>query len=180
MDIDWGHLFGFGVSPFELIVRGSAIYWFLFLLFRFVLRRDIGSIAIADVLLVVLIADASQNAMAGAYDSISEGFVLVATIAAWNYAFDWASYHSVPLRRLMEPDPLPLVRDGRMLRKNMRRELITVAELVARLHEAGLEHFEDVASATLETDGTITIIKREDPRRDEDTPRPPKKRQPVA
>jgi len=176
MGVDWSHLFGFGVSPLELMVRGTAIYWFLFLLFRFVLHRDIGSIAIADVLLVVLIADASQNAMAGAYDSISEGCVLVATIAGWNYLLDWLSFHNLRLRRFLEPDPLPLVREGRLLRANMRRELVTVPELIAKLHEAGLERFEDVARATLESDGTITIIKREEPREDEDVPRPPRKR----
>ena len=77
-------LFRFGVDPWELVLRGSAMYWFLFLLFRLVLRRDAGSIAIADILLLVLIADASQNAMAGGYDHVADGMVLVATIAAWN------------------------------------------------------------------------------------------------
>ena len=56
--MDLASLFSFHVSPLELVVRGSLIYWFLFLLFRFVLRRDVGSVGIADVLLVVLIADA--------------------------------------------------------------------------------------------------------------------------
>lgn len=81
---DWGALFSIGVQPLELVVRGTAMYWFLFLLFRFVLRRDVGSIGIADVLLLVLIADAAQNAMAGSYESITEGCLLVATIVGWN------------------------------------------------------------------------------------------------
>ena len=58
-------IFEFHVSAWELFVRGSLIYWFLFLLFRFVLRRDAGSMGIADILLVVLIADASQNGCPG-------------------------------------------------------------------------------------------------------------------
>jgi len=52
-------LFAFHVSPVELIVRGTLMYWFLFLIFRFVLRRDAGAVGIADMLLVVLVADAS-------------------------------------------------------------------------------------------------------------------------
>src|SRR3954464_5411121 len=64
-------LFGFSIHPAEILVRGTAIYWFLFLLFRFVLRRDTGSMAISDILLVVLVADAAQNAMAGDYKSIA-------------------------------------------------------------------------------------------------------------
>ena len=56
------------MNPLELIARGSLMDWFLFLLFRFVLRRDAGSIAISAVPLLVLIADASQNSMAGGYE----------------------------------------------------------------------------------------------------------------
>lgn len=176
MSPDWAHLFGFGVSPLELVVRGTAIYWFLFLLFRFVLRRDIGSIAIADVLLVVLIADASQNAMAGGYDSISEGMVLVATIGGWNYLIDWLSYHSPLLRRVMEPAPLKLIDHGRLLRKNLRAEMVTLDELQAKLREFGIERIEDVSVATLESDGTITAIRRQ-PR---DLPHAPRARKPGA
>ena len=67
------------MNPLELVVRGTAMYWVLFLLFRFVLRRDVGSIAIADVLLLVL-ADASQNAMAGGYETVSDGVELMAAL----------------------------------------------------------------------------------------------------
>jgi uncharacterized membrane protein YcaP (DUF421 family) len=58
------------------------MYLFLFLLFRFVMRRDVGAIGIADVLLIVIIADASQNAIAGGYDSVTEGLVVVATLVS--------------------------------------------------------------------------------------------------
>lgn len=77
---DLAALLRFDVSPGELLLRGSLMYWLLFLLFRFVLRRDTGSIAIADILLLVLIADASQNAMAGGYNTVAEGAVLVGTL----------------------------------------------------------------------------------------------------
>ena len=73
MDLDWSALFGLSLSPLELIVRGTAMYWFLFLLFRVVIRRRVGAVGISDVLLLVIIADASQNAMSGDYQSISDG-----------------------------------------------------------------------------------------------------------
>ena len=157
--IDLGELFRVSVSPLEIVVRGTAMYWFLFLLFRFVLRRDVGSIGIADVLLLVLIADASQNAMAGGYESITEGCLLVATIAGWNYALDWAAFHFPALRRVVEPPPLALVRDGRMLRKHMRRELVTPDELQAKLREHGIEDLAEVKVARIESDGEITVIR---------------------
>lgn len=156
--MDWSVMFRLGVDPVELVIRGTAIYWFLFLLFRFVLRRDVGSLAIADVLLVVLIADAAQNGMSGGYQSITDGMVLVATLAGWNYLLDWASFHSPQLRRWVEPRPLPLVRDGQLIRNNMRRGLVTLDELMTRLRESGIEQLSGVKLAVLEGDGNISVI----------------------
>src|SRR5262245_30041862 len=101
-------------------------------LFRFVLRRDVGSIGIADILLLVLIADASQNAMAGGYTTVAEGMVLVTTIALWNYLLDWSSYHVEFVRRLIEPAPLLLVRNGRVQRTNLRREMMSLDDLYSK------------------------------------------------
>jgi len=158
--IDWSEVFRLG-DPLGLIVRGTAIYWFLFVLFRFVLRRDAGSMGIADLLMIVLIADASQNAMAGSYESVSDGFVLVATLIFWNYLFDALAYRSERLRRFLQPQPLLMVKDGRMLRRNMRRELVTDEELQAMLRENGIEDMSEVKSAHMESDGQISVIRNE-------------------
>lgn len=151
-------LFRLTVPVAEILIRGSAIYWFLFLLFRFVIRRDIGSIAIADMLLVVLIADASQNAMAGGYESIGDGCLLISTIAGWNYLLDWGSYRFPALRRVIEARPLLLVRHGQMLRANMRRELITVDELKSELRKEGVQDFALVRFAYMENNGQISVV----------------------
>jgi uncharacterized membrane protein YcaP (DUF421 family) len=154
-------LFRFDLNPWELVLRGSAMYWFLYLLFRFVLRRDVGSIGIADVLLLVLIADAAQNAMAGGYSTVAEGFVLVATIAAWNYLLDWASYRFELIRRFAEPGPLMLVRDGHILRANLRQEMISLEDLYAKLRGEGVDDVAKVKSAFMESDGRISVIRYE-------------------
>lgn len=150
------------VNPAELIIRGTLMYWFLFLLFRFVLRRDVGSLAMADVLLLVLIADASQNAMAGGYESVTDGIILVGTIAGWNYLLDWSAYRWPTVRRFVEPPALALVRDGRILRANLRRELISLPELMAKLRESGVESAADVKLAVMESDGEISIIRKKE------------------
>ncbi|MES2958155.1 MAG: YetF domain-containing protein [Pseudomonadota bacterium] len=150
----------FSVDPLELVLRGSVVYWFLFLLFRFVLRRDAGSLGIADILLLVLIADASQNAMSGGYETVADGFVLVATLAGWNWLLDWASYRFHAVRRFAEPLPLVLVRRGRIVARNLRREYVTVPELMASLREQGIDKLADVKMARMEPDGAISIIRR--------------------
>lgn len=157
---DIASLFAYDSNLWEFVVRGTVMYWFLFLLLRFVLRRDMGSIGVADMLLLVLIADASQNALGGTYESITEGCVLVLTIAGWNWVIDSLAFHVEPLRRLLEAKPIVMVQNGKMLKRNMRRELLTVEELMAKLREHGLDSLEDVKLVVMESDGEISVIKR--------------------
>lgn len=78
--IDWAKLFEFSTPALEIVVRGTVMYLALFAMLRFILRRETGSLGITDLLVVVLVADAAQNGMAGSYRSISDGLLLVATI----------------------------------------------------------------------------------------------------
>lgn len=152
-------LFELTLPPWELILRGSAVYWFLFIIFRFVMHRDVGSIGIADVLLLVLVADASQNAMAGEYKSITDGFILVATIIGWNYLLDWAAYRFPAVAKLAEPPPLLLVRRGRVLKGSLRQEMLTEDDLMSKLREHGIENVAQVKKAYIEGDGSVTVIR---------------------
>jgi uncharacterized membrane protein YcaP (DUF421 family) len=151
-------LFAFHVSPLELIARGTLIYWFLFVLFRFVLRRDAGAVGIADILLVVLIADASQNAMAGGYETVAEGCVLVGTLIGWNYLLDWGSYRSKAIAKFAEPAPLLLIDRGRVLARNLRREFLTRDDLDAQLREKGISSPSEVRKAYMESDGKFSVV----------------------
>lgn len=85
-----------------MILRGTVVYWFLLLVFRFVLRRDIGSMGVAD-LFVVLVADASSNAMQGEYRTVSDGLVLVFHPVHLELRARLASYRSPAMARFLEP-----------------------------------------------------------------------------
>ncbi|HEY8877941.1 MAG TPA: YetF domain-containing protein [Roseateles sp.] len=159
--MDASTLFAVHVSPLELMLRGTLMYWFLLLIFRFVLRRDPGSFGVADILMVVIIADASQNAMSGSYDTVAEGFILVATLVAWNYLLDWAGYHWKLAQKLTEPPPLQLIKDGRVLGRNLRKELLTLDDLKSQLREAGVEDIGSVRTAYLEGDGKLSVLRYE-------------------
>lgn len=152
-------ILGFSVSPWEMVLRGTTVYWFLFLLFRFVLRRDTGSIGLADILVVVLIADAAQNAMAGEYHGVADGMLLIATIGGWNYWFDWMSYRFPWFARFAEPRTVLLIRHGTVFRENLARQLLTMDELTSQLREQGIEHISEVKKCYLETDGSISVIR---------------------
>lgn len=153
-------LFTFSLPVWEIVVRGSAIYLGLVVLFRCLVRRDIGAVGIADLLVLVLIADASQNAMSGDYKTIADGLVLICTLMGWNLLLDWAAYRYPRLARLVQPDKLLLIEHGKLLKRNLRREFITSEELDAKLRAYGIEHVADVERAYLESDGDITVISR--------------------
>lgn len=152
-------LFRMEMPPLHMVLRGTLVYWFLLLVFRFVLRRDVGSLGVADLLFVVLIADASSNAMQGDYKTVADGAVLVTTLLAWNYALDWGSYHSSLIARLVEPPAEPLVKRGRIVHRTLRKELITVDELMGKLREKGVEDLSEVRIARLESDGELSVLK---------------------
>ena len=105
---------------------------------RFVLKRQTGGLTTPDILLLVLLADAAQNGMANEYRSVPEGIVVVCTIIFWNLAIDWLTFHFPTMERLLRPAPLLLIKDGQVLRKHMRQELITMGELISRLREEGV------------------------------------------
>src|SRR5215217_5846617 len=155
--IDWKSIFIPSMSVAEIFLRGTFVYLLLFFILR-VLRREAGSVGISDLLVVVLIADAAQNAMGSEYKSITEGAVLIATIAGWDYFLDWLGYRFPRVQRLLRPAPLLLIKNGRMLKRNMRQEMITEEELMGQLREQGIEQVNKVKKCYLEGDGHISVI----------------------
>jgi len=147
--------------PLEMFVRGTAMYWFLFALFRFAIRRRMGSVGMADILILVIVADAAQNAMSGTYTTVGDGVILVGTLIGWTVLNDWLTYRFAAMERILEPPPLLLVRDGRVLRRNLRAELMTETELLGKLREQGVDELRHVARAYLETSGEISVIRKE-------------------
>lgn len=157
--MDWNSIFLPDTPLLEIILRGTIMYIALFAMLRVILKRQTGSLGISDLLLITLLADAAQNAMSGSYTSIPDGIVLVGTIIFWNYIFDWLSYRSEWFGRLVEPPPLLLIQNGRMLRRNMRQELVTEDELMSQLREHGLDDVQEVKEAYIESNGQFSVIK---------------------
>jgi uncharacterized membrane protein YcaP (DUF421 family) len=155
--VDWQHLFVPSQSILETMIRGSCIYVAALAMLR-LFRRQTGSLGPADLLVLLLIADAAQNGMAGEYRSITDGIILVATIIAWEYFLDWLSYRSRWIEEMLEGSPVLLIKDGRIQHDNLRDELITIDDLLAQLRRKGIEQPEQVKHCFLEGDGHVSVI----------------------
>jgi uncharacterized membrane protein YcaP (DUF421 family) len=160
--VKWGTVFLPDTPVLEILVRGSVTYLAIFILLRIILKRQSGgNIGMTDVLVIVMLADASQNGMAGNYNSIADGILLVAVIIGWSYILDWLGFHWPLFQRLIKPPKLLLVENGKMLRRNMRKELITADELMTEIRKEGFDKLEDIEKAYMEGDGNISIIPKE-------------------
>jgi uncharacterized membrane protein YcaP (DUF421 family) len=124
-------------------------------------NRMSGTLGTADLLMIVLLATSAQGAIAGSARSVTDGLLLVGTVIFWSFIFNWLGHRFPRFQRLIRPPPLPLVRDGRMLYANMRRELITEGELMTQLREQGVADLAEVKAAYMEADGRISVIARD-------------------
>ena len=148
-------------SLIEILIRGTIMYLGMFALLR-VFRRQAGSLGIADLLVIVVIADAAQNGMAGDSKSITEALLLVTTIVLWDWLFDWLGFRSKFAEGILEHGKLILIKNGRILRKNLDKELITEDELKSQLRQQGVENVSDVKECYLESNGKFSVITYDD------------------
>ena len=157
-NIDWSGVFLPDESVLEIVARGSAMYIALFFLLRFIVKREAGTLAITDVLVIVLIADAAQNGMSGSYMSVADGVILVLTILGWSYLFDTLAFHFPLWRRLLRPARVQLISRGVKLERNLASEKITDEELMGELRAHGCDRLDHGRAAYIESDGMISVI----------------------
>lgn len=156
--VNWYELFVPSTSLIELFIRGSIVYLLLFFVLRFIPTRQLGMLGITDLLVVVLFAEAAQNAMATTYTSITEGVALVSTVIFWSYLINWLGFKFPNLQKFLNPPPLMLVKNGRLIERNLEKELITKEEVMSQLRQQGIELLKDVKIAYMEADGGISVI----------------------
>jgi uncharacterized membrane protein YcaP (DUF421 family) len=159
--MNWNDIFSPSIPLGEIVLRGTLIYIFAFALMR-VARRGAGQIGITDLLIVVMLADAAQGGMAGGSNTVTEAAVLMATLVAWDYLLDWLGATYPGWERLLRPPPLLLISNGRILRVNMKKELLTMEELTSLLRHEGVDDVSTVRRCYLEGDGRLSVLREKE------------------
>lgn len=145
----------------EAFARGTIIFLALLALMRVVGQREAGGLGITDVLLVVLVAEGAAVGLHGHAKSITEGLVMITTILFWSVAVDAVAYRWPPLAKVLKARPKPLIMDGQLNRKVMRRELMTDEEIASQLRLQRVEDLAHVERAYIEPNGMISIFRRD-------------------
>ena len=148
------------VAWWELIVRSVIIYALLIVLLRITGKRQVGQLAPFDLVLLLVLSNAVQNAMNGGDNSVTAGFISAVTLIGLNYGIGYLTFRNKRLEVLIEGQPEVLIHNGKLFEKVMARAQLTHHELNAALRQEGCVSVADVHCAILENNGTITVHQR--------------------
>jgi uncharacterized membrane protein YcaP (DUF421 family) len=144
----------------EFILRGIIIYAFLLILLRLTGKRQVGQMAPFDLVLLLVLSNAVQNAMNGGDNSIIGGMISAVTLVGLNWVIGLLTYKSKMIETLVEGRPDVLIHNGKLFQKTLESAKLTRHEVMTALREAGCASVEDVRAAFLENDGSISVIPR--------------------
>jgi uncharacterized membrane protein YcaP (DUF421 family) len=144
----------------DIVLRASVVFVFVVILTRVIGRRELGSLAPVDLILLIILGDALQQGLTQDDYSLTGAVLVVGTLAVLQVFTSWVSFRFPFTRRLLEGEPLIVVEDGKPIERNLRRERLTVEEVTesARLHEIG--SLDEVRWAVLERNGEISFLKK--------------------
>lgn len=147
-------------SARESIWRVTFVYGFLMLAFRLTGKREVGQMSPFELVTLLLIPEIFSTVLNRNDESIARTTVSVITLFLLVFFTGLLTFRSKRMESILEGEPTVLVRDGKLLERNLRRERITPEEIFSEMHLAGVERIEDVRWAILEAEGKISIVPR--------------------
>jgi len=145
----------------DLVLRAVIIFFAIFLITRVVGRRELSTMEPFDLILLIVTGDLAQQAVTQSDYSLTGGVTVLATIALLTVALSYISFKVPRLRPVLDGEPLVLVEDGELIERNLRRERITVDELLAEARLQQVASVDQIRFAVLETNGRISVIPAE-------------------
>ena len=142
----------------DLVLRAAIIFFFIWALTRVVGRRELNTMEPFDVILLVVIGDLVQQGVTQSDYSLTGAVLVISTVALLTVTLSYVSFRFPRLRPFMDGEPLVLVQNGQVIERNLRRERLTVEELLAEARLAQIAELADVRFAVLETNGSISFV----------------------
>ena len=145
------------VPWWELIARSLIVYLFLLTLIRLTGKRQVGQLAPFDLILLLVLSNAVQNAMNGGDNSVQAGIISALTLVMLNYGIGYATFRSKRFEALIEGRPQLLIHNGKLYKDVMKKQRLTQHELDAALRRQGVSDIAHVHVAVIENNGDITV-----------------------
>jgi uncharacterized membrane protein YcaP (DUF421 family) len=145
----------------DLTIRAVALFCFVYLLTRIIGRRELSSLEPFDLILLIVIGDAIQQGLTQDDYSVTGALIVIGTFAILQILVSYLSFRFPLLRPALDGEPIVVVQDGRAIEKNMKRERITVEEVMVAARQQQVASLDRIAWAVLETSGKISIIPKQ-------------------
>jgi uncharacterized membrane protein YcaP (DUF421 family) len=146
------------IPVLEKVIRSAVVYLFLLVGFRLAGKRQVGMMTAFDLVVLLVISNVVQNALIGNDNSLGGGLLGATVILGLNAIVAWVTFRYKRVERVVEHTPTVLVKHGKILRENLRRERLSLPELRAALRREGFASLRDVHYVTLEEDGHLSVI----------------------
>jgi uncharacterized membrane protein YcaP (DUF421 family) len=144
----------------DIVLRATAVFFFLYILMRVVGKRQLSTLEPFDLILLVILGDAVQQGLTQDDYSLTGTFLAVGTIALLVLGTSVLNFHFPRLRPILDGEPVIVVQDGKPIERNLRREHVTMDDLLAAARRQSIGSLDDVAWAVMETSGELTFIKK--------------------
>jgi uncharacterized membrane protein YcaP (DUF421 family) len=144
---------------YELVIRGSCIFFFMFIILRIWGKKHLGEMTAFDFILLLFMSEAVQNSLIDDDKSILGGMIVISTFLFWNVLLNKITYYFHKMEKIIDGSPLVLIKDGKLFKEVMTKEELTDQELHQALRQGGVLNIEEVKQATIETNGHISVIK---------------------
>lgn len=143
----------------ESVVRATLVYLFLMVLFRIAGKRTLAQMSAFDVILLLVIGEATQQSLLGEDFSLTNALLVIGTLVGLDIFLGWAKQSSPAVERVLEELPLVVVVDGKPLRERMAKEHLDEADILNAARKThGIGRMEQIRYAVLEPEGGISII----------------------
>lgn len=145
----------------DIVIRGVITYFLVWLIFRVSGKRTLAEATTFDFVLLLIISETTQNALTGEDHSLTSAFLLIVTLVGLDIALSFFCAYSKRLNRIISGEPILIVDHGTVLHKKLRRERVTIADILAAGRESqGIERLDQIKFAILEQNGRISIVPR--------------------
>ena len=142
----------------HIIVSTTAVYLFIVIAIRLFGKKELAQLSVVDLVFILLISNAVQNAMVGPDSTLSGGLVAASTLFIFNYVFKYLQYRFPKLGKVVQGDATMLIYNGAMIESHMKNAKISVDELMEAVREHGVATIKEVDLAILEVDGSISVL----------------------
>ena len=145
----------------RIIFSTLVIYLFIIIAIRLFGKKELAQLSMVDMVFILLISNAVQNAMVGPDATLSGGLVAASTLFVMNYIFKNLQYRFPKFGKVVEGDAIMLIYNGKIIDKHLKKAQITHNELLEAIREHGVPTVKEVDLAILEVDGNISVLSNE-------------------